>query len=268
MDWDAMVATLELDGTLALPLVDQIVDGLSGSVDWASITGVLDVGCGPGVIATALAAHAPRAEVIALDGNAALLERVAARAAGDGLADRVRVVEAQLDEPLPHLPDVDVIWASMVLHHVARPTAVLTDLRRLLRGGGVIVLTEFAGPPQVLPAGDPATGAWERLQHAVAEARAHHLGLDPVAVDWPPLLHQAGFVDITDDVVVALHPAPLGDVTRTWLAGHLARNLEWVTDHVAADDIDELRALADSVPDRDDLFVRIERRVLTATAER
>ena len=259
-----MLAQLELDGTMTMPLVDDIVGDLAARVDWPSLRGVLDIGCGPGVISAALARHAPAAHVIALDASASLLERVATLAAEDGLSDRVETVQAQLDEPLPDLPEVDVVWASMVLHHVARPTAALTDLRRLLRPGGVIVLVEFADPPQVLPAGDPATGAWDRLQREVAAARAHHLGLDPVTVDWPPLLHQAGFDDITDTVRHATHPAPLATTPRRWLASHLARNLEWVSERLERDDIEALTALAEQVPERDDLFVRLERRVLTA----
>jgi len=263
-----MLAQLELDGAMTMPLVDDVVAGLAARVDWSSVRGVLDVGCGPGVIAAALARHAPSAQVIALDASAPLLERVAARAAEEGLAHRVETVQAQLDEPLPHLPEVDIVWASMVLHHVERPTAVLTDLHRLLRPGGVIVLVEFAEPPQVLPTGDPAAGAWDRLQREVAAARAHHLGLDPVTVDWPPLLHQAGFDDVTDAVRQAMHPAPLAPTPRRWLASHLGRNLEWVSERLERHDIEALTALAAQAPERDDLFVRLARRVLTAPSSR
>ena len=259
-----MLAQLELDATMTMPLVDDVVDELAARVDWSSVRSVLDIGCGPGVIAAALARHAPNAHVIALDASAALLERVNARAVDEGLSDRVTTVQAQLDDPLPHLPEVDVVWASMVLHHVARPTAVLTDLHRLMRPGGVIVLVEFADPPQVLPAGDPAADAWDRLQREVAAARAHHLGLDPVTVDWPPLLRQAGFADVTDTVRRATHPSPLAPTPRHWLSSHLSRNLEWVNDRLEPGDADLLTTLAAQVPDRDDLFVRLERRVLTA----
>ena len=49
-DWEAMADSLELDGSIMLPLVSDVVQSLSASVNWSQIGHVLDVGCGAGVI--------------------------------------------------------------------------------------------------------------------------------------------------------------------------------------------------------------------------
>ena len=49
------------------------------------------------------------------------------KAAGRGLAGRVRALEADLDAGWPDLGPLDLTWASMSLHHLADPGRVLGD---------------------------------------------------------------------------------------------------------------------------------------------
>lgn len=265
-DWEAMADTLELDGTMLLPIVHEMVTGLAPATEWATLRHVIDVGAGPGVIAAALAHHAPRATVTVLDSSAPLLGRARARAEAAGFAERLHTVEADLDHGLPALAEADVIWASMVLHHVADPPAVLAALHRQLRPGGALAMVEFAGPTTVLPADDPllADGAWARLEALVAEVIGERLGNNPLQMDWPGWLAAAGFGEITDRTTVAHHPAPLGAPERQWLARRVARGLQMAGERLPAADTVALQRLADEAAHRDDLFVRIERRVLTA----
>ncbi|MDO8389074.1 MAG: methyltransferase domain-containing protein [Actinomycetota bacterium] len=265
-DWEAMADSLELDGMMLLPIVHDIVRELAGGTDWSAVRHVIDVGSGPGVIATALAGHAQQATITALDSSAPLLERARARAAAAEMADRLRTVEADLDHGLPALDEADVIWASMVLHHVADPPAVLAALYQQLRSGGTLAIVEFAGPTAVLPPHDPllATGAWGRLEAHIAQVIGERLGSDPLQMHWPQWLAQAGFTDITDRVAVAHHAAPLAPQGRQWVAKRVTRGLQMVSERITAHDAAVLAELADSAAARDDLFVRIERRVLTA----
>ncbi len=277
-----MATVLERDAAMALPIVDQLAGDIagdatgnlagdaSGAPSGASPTRVLDLGCGPGVLTMALARVAPDAEVVAVDTNEALLARVRAHAVAEGLDARVHTVVADIESPLSDHPLLggpagsDAVWVSMVMHHVADPVAVLGEIRELLRPGGAAVLVEFAGPPEVVGVDDPAAAAWGRLEAAVSAARNERLGLDPLALDWSALVTASGLVDVDDRVLVARHEAPLGAEARHWVRAHIERSLEWVGDALSADDVAALQALAAEADDRVDLFVRVERRAITA----
>lgn len=257
-----MADSLELDAAITMPIVEQLL--LTPIV--ANATQFLDVGCGPGVVAVRLAEQSPTARVTALDSSEPLLARVQHRAVEAGAGDRVATVAGDLDESLPPTPMADVIWASMVLHHVADPTVTLGHLRDRLAPGGVLVMVEFGNPPTVLAPGDPLVvdGTWSRLQAATAEALNGRLGFDPVAFDWPDALRRAGFTDVTDVGMVAEHQSPLSGDSLAWLTKHVRNGIEMARERLDAHDIDALTGLAGAIPDRPGLFVRAERRVLTA----
>jgi SAM-dependent methyltransferase len=264
-DWQAMAEQLELDATMVLPMVEEIVASHTPNVDWANIHHVLDLGCGPGVITCALAAHAPRAQVVGLDTSVHLLGRVRHHAAAADLAHRVHTVEADMEAALPALRPMDVVWAGMVLHHPADPAAVLRSVRELLLPGGTLVAIEFGAAPTLGPASLPvvASGAWARMEAAASAQRAARIGHDPLAIDWAALFESAGFTDITDHTLGVEHSAPLGPTPRRWLERHVQRNVEWVQAALSDDDRAALITFADAPP-ADDVQVVLERRVLTA----
>jgi SAM-dependent methyltransferase len=261
-DWEAMAERLELDAAITAPIVDQVLAGL----DSAAIGTVLDVGCGPGAVAVQLARLLPDAHVTALDSNAALLHRAEHHAQRAGVSHRVRTVVGDLATELPDGGPVDLVWAGMVLHHVADPAAVLRRLLAVLRPGGTLVMVEFGDVPLVLPADDAlvADGTWQRFQAATTASLNERLGLDPVAIDWSERLRVAGFTDVTDGGVVAAHPAPLDHLPRTWLTRHVRAGLEMAANRLTDPDASRLRRFADDAATRDDLFVHAARRVLTA----
>jgi ubiquinone/menaquinone biosynthesis C-methylase UbiE len=101
---------------------------------------VLDVGCGPGTDLGRLAdAVGPDGAVIGLDRDPAMLAE-----AGRRLADRANVsLRAGEAEDLP-LADasVDRARTDRVMQHVGDPERVLSEVRRVLRPGGILGMAE------------------------------------------------------------------------------------------------------------------------------
>jgi ArsR family transcriptional regulator len=62
-------------------------------------------------------------------------------------ADNVRLAEGELDDlPLPD-DSVDVAVANMVLHHAPEPAAMLAEMARVVRPGGMIAITDEVEHP-------------------------------------------------------------------------------------------------------------------------
>jgi SAM-dependent methyltransferase len=98
---------------------------------------VADLGCGTGLVTTALAAHVQR--VIGVDQSAAMLKAARKRAAG---MDNVELRQGDL-EALP-LADAscDAAILLLVLGYVAEPAIVLWEMARIVRPGGKAVVID------------------------------------------------------------------------------------------------------------------------------
>lgn len=122
---------------------------------------VLDVGCGEGAFAAELAGAG--AEVVGLDVAEEPLRR--ARARHPGLDLRLLAGEGRWD-----LPDssFDLVWAGEVIEHVLDTAGWLSELRRVLRSGGELVLST------------PTLGRRELLRAALS-GRAFAERFDPLA---------------------------------------------------------------------------------------
>jgi SAM-dependent methyltransferase len=268
-DWDALADVLELDGALVLPLVDAVTAGLRHQrIDATTVAHLVDAGCGPGVVTCALAGTFGAAHVTGVDSAPQLLERLRRRADDAGLGARVEGVEGDLDTDLPQLPPADLVWASMVVHHVADPVATLRRLGSLLRPGGTLVVIEFGGHTRALPDDDPivVSGTWARMEDGARAALVERLGPDVIGRDWPHDLRLAGLEAVTDDVVAFTHDAPLDELPRRWLVRHVRRGIGAAGDALGPNDVELLETFADAVGHggRTDAFVEAERRVLSA----
>jgi 2-polyprenyl-3-methyl-5-hydroxy-6-metoxy-1,4-benzoquinol methylase len=125
---------------------------------------VLDVGCGEGHFAAALVRCG--AEVVAVDVAGEPLRR--ARAAHPDLDLRLMVPEAPLS-----LEDAsfDVVWAGETIEHLADTSGWLSELRRVLRSGGLVLLST----PDHGPLSRLRLGLGRRAFEAHFDPRSDHL---------------------------------------------------------------------------------------------
>ncbi len=97
-----------------------------------------DIGAGTGFMAEGLLLRGLR--VIAIDPSAAMRDQLARKFAGtEGLELREGTAEAL---PLPDA-SVDYAFANMCLHHVEHPPRAIREMARILRPGGVLVVTDL-----------------------------------------------------------------------------------------------------------------------------
>ncbi|MGE5558547.1 MAG: methyltransferase domain-containing protein [Bacillota bacterium] len=100
----------------------------------------VDVGAGTGYLTLALAAKAGK--VYAVDNSSSMLRIAREQASQKGLRN-IEFLEGKAEEiPLPG-GTADWAFANMLLHHVEDPLLVLKEIRRILKPGGRIVLTEI-----------------------------------------------------------------------------------------------------------------------------
>jgi ubiquinone/menaquinone biosynthesis C-methylase UbiE len=96
---------------------------------------ILDLGCGTGRFTGALQARFG-AHVIAIDPSREML----AEARAKGLDGRVRYEVGRAEDIRLENDAVDLVFMSMVFHHLADPARAAAECRRVLRPGGVAFL--------------------------------------------------------------------------------------------------------------------------------
>jgi len=99
---------------------------------------LLDLGCGPGTITEGLAARTEPGQAVGLDQDREFVEAASEKSSRSNL--RFQVGDAAA---LPFEDDsFDVVFAHALLQHVASPGAVLSEVRRVLRPGGVAAVAD------------------------------------------------------------------------------------------------------------------------------
>ncbi|MGA5498754.1 class I SAM-dependent methyltransferase [Streptomyces cinereoruber] len=231
---------------------------------------IVDLGCGTGAGTFALIERFPDAHITAVDASAEHLQRLRTKACTLGVQERVRTVQADLDETVwPDLGSPDLVWASASMHHMARPEIALRNVHGMLPPGGLFAVVELAGHPRFLPADAPKEqpGLEERA-HAAADARqAEHM--PHRGADWGPLLSAAGFSIEGERTIAVNLDGTRSDAIGRYATGVLGRIRSVVADRLTPEDLTALDQLLDasgphSILRRDDLTVRTERTVWAA----
>ncbi|MET0901850.1 MAG: class I SAM-dependent methyltransferase [Acidimicrobiales bacterium] len=103
---------------------------------------VLDLGCGDGKLAAVVLEARPEMEAaVCIDRSAPMLDLARQRFAAE---PRARLLEHDLDQPLPDLGAFDAIVSGFAIHHLedARKQALLSEAADALRPGGVFANLE------------------------------------------------------------------------------------------------------------------------------
>jgi phosphoethanolamine N-methyltransferase len=117
--------------------VGRILDGM----DLTDLK-VLDIGCGTGGIALALASEFGAAKVIGVDVEAPVLATANRRAAARGLMARVEFVRVE-PGPLPFGDGFDLVFSKDAMIHIPDKEALFADVFRLLKPGGWFAASDW-----------------------------------------------------------------------------------------------------------------------------
>lgn len=194
-------ARYDVAAVLAGRLRGQLIERL----DWIAFTpeAVLDLGCGTGHAAAALAARWPRARVVALDASGPMLREAARR---DGAARIERLLAEAEAMPLADA-SIDLVFSNLMLPWCEDIDAVFAEVARVLRPRGLFTFTTL-GPDTLMEL---------RASWAAVDGAAHvHPFID---------MH-----DLGDGLVRAGLSEPVLDVSRYTLTypdvGALMRDLK------------------------------------------
>jgi SAM-dependent methyltransferase len=269
VDASAMADLVDLDAEVLHAYLAEVTDWVRLEAGAGPHVRIVDLGCGTGPATIALAQRFERAEVIAVDQSELMLARVTTKAVELGLTDRIHLRPADLDAGWPISEPVDVVWASLSMHHFGDPDRVLADIFTALRPGGLLALVEMESPPRFLPddIGLGRPGLEQRCQEALRE-RLTEL-MPRLGSDWGPPLAQAGFT-VTAERIFAVDPARSNSpAVGRYAHAYLGRVRSGLDGHLADDDRATLDTLLaeegpDSLLERTDLDVRGTRTVWLA----
>jgi CRP-like cAMP-binding protein/SAM-dependent methyltransferase/predicted GNAT family N-acyltransferase len=167
---------------------------------------VLDLAAGAGIFASALLRRFPACTLVGLQPDPrrrALAEGILAR---QGVAGRCTLVEGE-PAAIP-LPDdcVDFAYARLVLQQRRDPGAVLAELRRVTRPGGVVCVLDADDGSVIL---HPPSPAWELLRERLAEVKRGEGGDRGVGRKLFGLLRGCGLRAVHADLLT-LTPGAVG----------------------------------------------------------
>jgi SAM-dependent methyltransferase len=141
----------------------------------------LDAGCGTGALAFALAPYV--AQVVGVDAREEYLQ-----AAGSAAPDNVRFVEGDTTALPFRYAAFDIAGSLRVLHHARRPELAVSELTRVLRPGGRVLVVDQLG--SIDPLRSLEMDRFERLR-------------DPTHVRLLPDADIRGYLDANDLVLLS-----------------------------------------------------------------
>jgi SAM-dependent methyltransferase len=200
----AMVARLEQRG--GHPSFAAMLHGYLDRLPLAAARSVLDLGCGTGVAARAVASRPEFAgRIVGVDLSPHMVAAARRLAHEQGLAERVTF---QIGDCLA-LEEVDAARDSVIAHtlmsHVPAPDAVLAEAARVVRPGGAVAIFDIDPASLTFGTEDPAYGA--RMEGAISGA----LLANPRLMRTMPLLLRRAGLELVDSLAWVISEAGTGD---------------------------------------------------------
>jgi ubiquinone/menaquinone biosynthesis C-methylase UbiE len=166
---------------------EAVLERLVNALGDASSQRVLDLACGPGIVAEAIAPHVR--EVVGIDATPAMIRLARERFEKAALENgRFEVAQA---EKMPFADGrFNQVVTRLAVHHFTDPGSVLTETRRVLRRGGRLIVADVVSP---------GNGEQAGLHNALEQLR------DPTHVrmfaaqELAALLRSAGFSVLKQD---------------------------------------------------------------------
>jgi ubiquinone/menaquinone biosynthesis C-methylase UbiE len=122
-------------------------DSMQMLIEMSGVSGedqVLDVACGPGLVACAFAPHAR--QVTGIDITPAMIDQARALQAEKGLNNLTWQVGDVSPLPFPEA-SFSLVLTRYSLHHFLNPAAVLAEMVRVCRTGGLVMVADVVLPP-------------------------------------------------------------------------------------------------------------------------
>jgi ubiquinone/menaquinone biosynthesis C-methylase UbiE len=132
-------------------------DSMQMLIEMSGVSGgdqVLDVACGPGLVACAFAPHAR--QVNGIDITPAMIEQARALQGEKQLKNLTWQVGDVLPLPFPG-DSFSIVLTRYSLHHFLDPAAVLAEMVRVCRTGGRVLVADVVLPPE-------KAGAYNRME--------------------------------------------------------------------------------------------------------
>jgi ubiquinone/menaquinone biosynthesis C-methylase UbiE len=175
-----------------------LADAVHDRLPFRRCKNVLEVGCGVGAQTEILLRRFPSLHVTGVDRNADNLVRARAHLEHCALAKGRFTAHEANAETLPFAVDTfDGAFLCWILEHVADPARTLAEVRRVLRSGSPVVVTEVMNATFFL---DPYSPNTLRYWRAFNDTQME-MGGDPfVGAKLGNLLQKNGFADIHTEV--------------------------------------------------------------------
>lgn len=178
---------------------------------------LLDVGCGPGNISADLAARLEHGSVVGIDRAAEVVDAARRDFAADhsNLTFEVGdVYDLAFDDGV-----FDVVYAHQVLQHLTAPVGALEEMRRVLKGGGLLAVRDADYGAFVWAPDDPWLARWMVLYHEITRHNDAQADAGRYLAAW---VRTAGFRDL---VVSASTWTFHTEEERTWWGGLWAERI-------------------------------------------
>ena len=198
-------------------------DPLIGLMAPHSAQRVLDVGCGSGQLAVAIAPRVAR--VVGVDLTPAMLDQARAHAAAKGVKNVLWKVADSIALPVED-SSFDAVVSRAMFHHAADPAATFGEMHRACASGGRLVVTDLSPDP----AKGPAFDAIETLRdpshrHALTLDELRQLG-EGHGLREIDIVHQAAALPLEAVLATSFPPPGMLDQVRTLLGRDAAMGLD------------------------------------------